>query len=248
MTSHLIVTPFCHHRGMGGYLTPTKITAWLECRHTMTLRRCVEDGVMEQPAAIEGSMGRLLQQKGDDHEQAVLARYRADGLSVFDAETLKPTTGDFDDWVAACADVMVTGNYDLVFQMPFVHDGMRGVADFLVRPADGSAGWEPVDAKLARAGAKVGHVLQLCFYADAIEATTGHAPQQLHVELGSGEIETVRRSEVQAYWNRLKDRLARSLDDPDVETRAKPCSYCGFCEYAAVCDDEWRSTDSLVFV
>ena len=33
--------------------------------------------------------------------------------------------------------------------------------------------YEPVDAKLARVEAKPGHVLQLCFYADAIEAVTG---------------------------------------------------------------------------
>ena len=31
--------------------------------------------------------------------------------------------------------------------------------------------YEPVDAKLARSEAKVGHVLQLCFYAEAIAAT-----------------------------------------------------------------------------
>jgi len=234
---------------MSGWLTPTKITAWLECRHTMTLRRRVEAGAMAKPAPIDGSMGRLLQQKGDDHERSVLERYRAGGLTVFDAETLKPASGDWDEWVAACADVL-DGDHDIVFQMPFVHDGMRGVADFLVRPngPDGPGpGWEPVDAKLARAGAKVGHVLQLCFYADATEAATGHAAEHLHVHLGSGEVETIRRAEVDAYWQRLKMRLRASLDD-EVTTRAEPCSYCGFCEYAQVCESEWTNTDSLVTV
>lgn len=49
--------------------------------------------------------------------------------------------------------------------MPFVHHGMRGVADFLVRVVDdaGIVTYEPVDAKLALEKAKPGHVLQLCF-------------------------------------------------------------------------------------
>jgi len=65
--------------------------------------------------------------------------------------------------------------------MPLVHDGIRGVADFLERgeDPDGNTVWTPVDAKLARNEAKVGHLLQLCFYAEALEAITGRAPEEM---------------------------------------------------------------------
>lgn len=59
--------------------------------------------------------------------------------------------------------------------MPFIHDGIRGIADFVVRttdPVTGGVSYEPVDAKLTRFDAKPGHVLQLCFYAEAIEASS----------------------------------------------------------------------------
>ena len=97
--------------------------------------------------------------------------------------------------------------------MPFVHDGMRGIADFLeqVEDEDGRVTYEPVDAKLARVEAKPGHVLQLSFYADAIEAALGVLPEQLHVWLGSGQRETVRTREVRAYWHRLRDRLSEAM-------------------------------------
>jgi hypothetical protein len=88
------------------------------------------------------------------------------------------------------------GDHDVIYQMPFAHDGVRGVADFVLRVIDeetGQVSYEPVDAKLARSEAKPGHVLQLCFYAEAIEALTGsRMPKQMHLWLGSGEFETIR--------------------------------------------------------
>jgi uncharacterized protein len=100
----------------------------------------------------------------------------------------------FADWVARVGNP-VAGDFDVIYQMPFVHDGVRGVADFIERIVDNETGtvrYEPVDAKLARAAAKPGHVLQLCFYAEAIEALTGIAPVDLRIWLGSGRIESVR--------------------------------------------------------
>ncbi len=84
--------------------------------------------------------------------------------------------------------------------MPFVHDGIRGVADFLERVTDGHGGtsYEPVDAKLARGAAKPGHVLQLCFYAEAVAARSGRAAERVHIELGSGARETIRVDDVAA--------------------------------------------------
>ena len=32
------------------------------------------------------------------------------------------------------------------------------------------------------------------------------------------------------------------------ETRPEPCAHCEFCEFAGVCDTQWRDEDSLVFV
>jgi len=106
--------------------------------------------------------------------------------------------------------------WDVIYQYPMIHDGLRGIADFLVRvpePVGGHAAYEPYDAKLARLAAKPGHVLQLCFYADAIEALTGLAPQRMHLWLGSGEIESLEVKQFRAYWRRLRHRLATIMAD-----------------------------------
>ncbi len=92
-------------------------------------------------------------------------------------------------------------------------------------------------------------MLQLCFYAEAIEAATGVLPQRMLIELGSGTCETIRVADVLAYWRRLRGQLAKLLtEDVDVDTRPKPCDHCQFCEFELVCDAQWRAADSLVHV
>ena len=108
--------------------------------------------------------------------EACLAEYRRQGKSVFEVPARRVDEREtFVAWVARVGNPLAQG-WDVIYQMPFMHDGVRGIADFLVRVVDpkrATSAYEPVDAKLARIEAKPGHVLQLCFYADAIEALTG---------------------------------------------------------------------------
>ena len=179
-------------------LTPSKITAWLDCAHFLTLKHEVEAGTRTVESSPFGEMAQMLLDKGLEHEQAVLDRYKADGLSVFEVPEQDRATESFQQWVDRVGDVLAEGN-DVVFQMPFVHEGIRGIADFLRRVDDTETGtftYEPIDAKLARTEAKPGHVLQLCFYAEAIEASTGRMPEWMRIELGSGRSEAVRVADV----------------------------------------------------
>ncbi|MDA9293092.1 TM0106 family RecB-like putative nuclease [bacterium] len=232
-------------------LTPSKITAWLDCAHYLTLKHEVEAGVRESVSSPFGEMAQMLLDKGLEHERAVLARYRAEGLSVFEVPD-RDRNESFQHWVDRVGDVLGDG-HDIVFQLPFVHDRIRGIADFLRRvddPDTGTFTYEPIDAKLARKEAKPGHVLQLCFYAEAIEATTGVLPEFVHIELGSGRRETIRVSDVLPYWRRLRGQLTQLLADDatDIDTVSEPCDHCGFCEFELVCEADWRAADSLVHV
>lgn len=233
-------------------LTPSKISAFLDCAHYLTLRDRVDAGQVEVGGGA-GSLAQLLMVKGLQHEQECLQYYRNQGLTVYEVPERR-STENFAQWTARVGNPLADG-YDVVYQMPFIHDGMRGVADFLVRtPTEGGDYvYEPLDAKLARQSAKPAHVLQLCFYADALQALTGKAPEKLYIWLGSGRIESVRRESVQAYWRRLRTQLAKVLATPveaeaEIATEPEPCAHCQFCEFAEVCEQDWRNDDSLVFV
>ena len=45
-------------------ITPSKITAWLDCAHFLTLRNRVDDGLLTEPDPTFGSFARLLAAKG----------------------------------------------------------------------------------------------------------------------------------------------------------------------------------------
>jgi predicted RecB family nuclease len=237
----------------GGFerlLTPSKITAWLDCAHYLTLKHEVEGGGRPKPGQPFGSFAKLLMDKGLEHEAAVLARYEAEGLRVLRVGD-KGRGESFAAWAQRSLPALGS-DADVIFQMPFVHDGIRGVADFLERHVDddGTVRWEPVDAKLARNAAKPGHVLQLCFYAEAIGALTGVTPRNLKVSLGSGSSETVRFEDVRPYWERLRGQLryVLAVEPSDAVSRPEPCDHCQFCEFAETCETTWRDADALVYV
>jgi uncharacterized protein len=231
-------------------ISPSGITAWLDCEHFLALKHQVEAGLLKVRGDGMGPFARLLANKGLEHEAACLIEYESQGLSVWHVPP-RERYETFSAWVDRVGDPFST-NHDVIYQMPLIHDGIRGIADFLVRRVDddGRTTYEPVDAKLARKEAKPGHVLQLCFYADAIEAATGQRPKQMHLWLGSGTMESLTVDDFAAYWRRLRRQLAAVLAAPveATTTRPEPCDHCAFCEFASVCDAQWRSEDSLIYV
>ncbi len=236
--------------GTDHLLTPSKITAWLGCDHYLTLRNQVESGLYVPSPTPLNELAEILIDKGITHEAACLEDYEAMGRTVYEVPR-RNANETFEEWVTR-VDGSLTKGFDVVYQMPFVHDGMRGIADFLVRldePVVGYASYEPVDAKLTRNRAKPGHVLQLCFYAEAIAAMTGSAPRQMHLWLGSGDVETYLVEEFSPYWRRLRRQLGVLLaSEASDATRPRPCDTCEYCEFQRHCEQQWRAEDSVAFV
>lgn len=231
-------------------LTPSKVTAWLDCAHYLSLQNQVDDGTLAKPNHPFGSFAQLLADKGKQHEADCLADYARQQKSIDEVPAI--WEGEkFASWVQRVGNPMANGS-DVIYQMPFVLDGIRGIADFLIRVEDSETGvvsYEPVDAKLARKEAKPGHLLQLCFYADAVEALTGVRPARIHIWLGSGILESYRVDEFSAYWRRLRDQLRDALEaGPATNTAPARCTHCQFCEFSDVCENQWRDEDSLIYV
>lgn len=232
-------------------MTPSKITAWLECPHYLTLDSQVAAGRLTRPYSVIGSFGQLLRGKGTAHEQACLAAFDEAGKRIREMPD-KRDDETFAALVQRVGNPFGDDDWDVLFQMPFVHNGMRGTADFIERVTDpdtGAVSFEPIDSKLTRTAAKPGHVLQLCFYADGIQALTGISPQRMHIWLGSGRTESFRVAEFGPYWRRLRLGLARELEaGPSAASEPEPCSFCQFCEFNAMCDQRWRDERSTFLV
>ena len=250
-------------------LSPSKITAWLECEHYLTLKNRQNRPKADKPVSEQRddsvkddknieitfpsppeNYSELLIEKGLYHEKECLKRYKEEYGDLVLEVSDKQEGESFKAWVERVGNPFESNKYQVIFQMPFIHDGIHGVADFLERKDyDGKTVYEPVDSKLSRTGAKQGHLLQLLFYAEAIEAISGERPREVHVLLGSGGRETFRVSDYWWYWQRLRKQLKRVLEPAStLVTKPEKCSYCPFCEFNADCYKQWRDEDSLIFL
>jgi predicted RecB family nuclease len=132
-------------------LSPSDLNDHVECAHLTTLALEVARGTRKRPY-VPAAYGDLLRGKGEEHELAYLAQLRAQGRDVHDARPADPW--DFPTAALKTAELMAKG-VDIIYQATFIVGDWRGRADFLERVDRqthlGAWGYEPVDAKLARA-------------------------------------------------------------------------------------------------
>ena len=157
------------------------------------------------------------------------------------------------DWerdAARTLDAMRAGAA-VVYQGVLVEDGWHGISDFLVRiaspsPAFGDWSYEAWDTKLARRS-KPYFVLQLCFYSAQLERLQGRAPEQMHVVLGTGDLDHFRYADFAAYYRAVRRRFVEAIGS-GKPTYPYPVSHCRLCEFANACEERWHGEDHLSLV
>jgi len=106
-------------------ITPSKVTAWLECPHYLTLERRVAAKLLRVEKSNLGDFARLVMAKGLQHEQECLDRYRQEGRNILIVEAQGDRT--FRQWVDDVGNPFTGKHDDVVYQMPFIHDGIQGI-------------------------------------------------------------------------------------------------------------------------
>ncbi|MEP6589989.1 MAG: TM0106 family RecB-like putative nuclease [Gemmatimonadota bacterium] len=150
----------------------------------------------------------LAARRGLEHEAAHLAKLQAmePGLVVIERD-------------AAAHDATLRAmslGAPIIFQGELQHSHWMGIADFLHRtPGASEFGdffYEPWDTKLARS-AKPYFLLQLCAYAEMLEASQSHRPDRLGFVLGDGTHSSFRTADFWNYYQRLKGSFERFQRD-----------------------------------
>ena len=150
--------------------------------------------------------------KGYEHEDAFLAVLRAQyqTTTVIDVDNTSKSAQ-----IQATLEAMHAGA-DVIFQARLTHEDFAGYADFLVKvetPSKlGRYAYEPWDTKLAKSP-KAYFIIQLCCYAEMLQAIQDTLPQTLTVVLGTQEKAHYRTLDFYAYYQRVKrDFLALQND------------------------------------
>jgi uncharacterized protein len=226
------------------WLSPSDLSSFAACEHLAQLELKVAHDEMDKPS-WPNEFDELRKRKGAEHERAFLEALRAEGRDV--REIGLGDDFDFPAAAARTAEAMRAGA-DVIYQAVLVDVGWRGIADFLERidrpsPNLGDWSYQALDTKLAR-HAYPSHVLQLCFYSEAIGRIQGVVPEVAHVVLGTSERVTIRIGDVTAYARRLKERFRRALEERPHTEPAKN-SHCEICDYKPHCENWWEEHDHL---
>ena len=159
----------------------------------------------------------ILATKGYEHEEAVENRLRANGFEV-------TSIADDQDATAATREALARGD-EVIVQGRLEAPPFAGVSDFLMRVEAGAEGatYEVWDAKLARS-ARPAFLVQLCAYAEMVEATTGMRPPHVGLFLGDGSEMRFRTDDFYFHYLRLKAAFLEQMASFDPACRPLPQS------------------------
>lgn len=194
-------------------VSPTDIAEFMRSRFASWMTRCA----LDRPELLPGTdvsdpedlpdAGAILKRRGFEHEARVLASLRDEGRDVI--EIALHGANSYEQTLEA-----MQGGREVIFQAHLERDSFAGVADFLVRvPGASKLGdfhYEVWDAKLAR-HPRPTHVLQLCCYADMLEAIQGVRPREVMLALGDGERARFRVDDFFYFYRSLRDAFLACL-------------------------------------
>jgi predicted RecB family nuclease len=229
-------------------LSPSDLNDLLECRHLIALKLAAFER-RPGPRPTHGAHTEILVRYGEQHEQAILERFVAEGRTVERIETGR-SEAELEAAVAQTLDAMGRG-VEVIHQAALVGDGIGGYADFLERVERrsqlGEWSYEVSDAKLARI-TKTYFLVQLSAYAGVLDRLQGHPPEQLAVLLGNGQRDEYRADDFAAYVRALRDHAHQTISQGLKDTYPLPCSHCGICGYRRACEQRRIVDDHLSLV
>lgn len=195
--------------------SPSDLCTYAESEFASWMDRCSKEqkDAYEKDEADE--MQEVLGRRGILHEIAVKERFKKDGVVVTDLSEKK---------YADTLEAMRRGDA-VIYQATLECGRFSGVADFLVRVEGksslGSYHYEIWDSKLAKK-TKANYLLQLCSYAEMLEAIQGRRPECVCVALGSGTNDRHRTNDYYFYYENLRDRFLAFQDAFDISKLPNP--------------------------
>ena len=227
-------------------LAASDVANYVACGYLTRLDLLHARGEIQPPHAFDIGFQDLVA-RGEAHERAVLARFRADGLRVAEIPESAPQAEAVQAMLAAIDD-----GIDVVYQGVLLADQGAGGAlllgrpDFLVRagllpapdgePRPAGDHYEVLDAKLARS-AKARAVAQVAFYSDLLADAQGIRPRWMHLALGDGEFTSLKVDDYAAYERQARRMLAQfvaggATDSPLGGDYPEPVEHCVICRWS----------------
>lgn len=204
--------------------TPSDLADLLECEHRSILNQALAAKLAGVPKPSPAG-DQLAARHGQAHEEATLARMRAERLVIEidyrDRETAAAQTAE-----------ALRAQAPVIYQAVFHDEEFTGRADFLVR--DGEGRYEVLDTKLAR-HARPAAVLQIAAYADALRRGGWPAGPAMHLLLGDGSKASLPVEDFLPMLGRLRAKLRDRQPRLPERLWAHERPACAGCRWADHC-------------
>ena len=230
-------------------LSATDLVGHLNCGHLTGLDLAVANGALTKPHVWDDPLLQILWERGARHEQGFVDHLKANGFAVTAIEGV----GIDADAVTRTRDAMTAGA-QIIVQGAFQTGRWGGRADVLRRiekPSDlGVWSYGVIDTKLARE-TKGGTVLQLCLYADLVEAAQGKRPEFSYVVAPWSDFvpQRFRMDDYAAFYRHTRRTLERFVDtEAAASPYPEPKDHCDTCRWQLRCEKRRRADDHLCLV
>lgn len=200
--------------------SPSDLTVFMESPFASWMDRFrLEKPDQAPPADPEDPLDAILQRDGYAHEDSLEAQLKAEGRDVRKVE------GEgYADKLEHTLQLMREG-CEIITQGRLELGQFSGFADFLVKvPGESALGdyhYEVWDTKLSRT-LRPKFVIQLCCYAEMLEAVQGRMPDCIAVVLGNGQHERLRTGEYLGYYQNLKREFLQAQQRFDPAAMPDP--------------------------
>ncbi|KTD42317.1 TM0106 family RecB-like putative nuclease [Legionella parisiensis] len=185
----------------------------------------------------------VLQHLGNQHELELLALFEEQGLSVANLHR-QPNT--YEATLTAMND-----GVDVIYQAHLQLLPFQGYADFLIKKAGkswlGDYCYEVWDTKLARS-VKPGFLLQLCCYAEMLEAMQGSRTEYITVVLGNKEQRRFRTADYFYFYQNLKHQFLLTHQNFDPNACPDPAASKNWGRWSTYAEELLIKEDHLIQV
>lgn len=224
--------------------SPSDLTLYMESPYASLMEHlaCIEPCTLDL-ADKEDPLLSVLQHKGLQFEQEILASFRSQGLQVVSIERGKNAYQD-------TLNAMHKG-VDVIYQAALFLYPFKGYADFLIK-VEGDSGlgafhYEPWDIKLSKT-VKPQFVIQLCCYAEMLEVIQNKRPNRITVVTGDKQQVQLATNEHFYYYLHLKERFLEVHGHFSKEDLPDPADSDRFGRWSAYANERLIALDHLTQV
>ncbi len=230
--------------GGKNFYSPSMLKKYLSCRHIIFNEKNEKKlKLKRKPQTI---IDQMRFDKGNSHEKNYFEKLKTKFSKIKNIKSLK-NIDKFEETKRSMQE-----GYEVIYGGWLTDGKWKGESDFLLkntklRSSLGDYSYTVLDTKNSNK-VKGDHIYQVGVYCYLLKKTQGVLPESFYILLKDGSKEAIKINEVFEVFNSQKIEYEKFLENDIENTQPEKCSFCSFCDWLDVCEDNWKGKRHLNLV